>query len=74
MEQLLKFTDFLFFTAIALLLFKFYKWATKYNTYFNNRGIAYLKPIFFFGNTGKSFFMDPNEFVQSIYTKFPHEK
>lgn len=65
----------LLLTAFASLLYAFYKWATLYNDFFENRGIKYMKPNFFTGNAGDFFFnkITAIDHAHKLYQSFPGE-
>lgn len=58
------------------LVYVFYKWASANNEYFVGRKLKALKPVFLLGNTGGLFTKQyrPNEWMDSIYYKYPEEK
>lgn len=62
-------------SAVTLLAFAFYKWAISNNTYFEKRGVKYLKPAFFIGNSGPMFSSKYTaaEYAQTLYNAFPNE-
>ena len=62
----------LILTLVALAAYKFYKWATRNEDYFKQRGFAFVKPKFFFGNTASK--MELHELVTQLYNEFPEEK
>ena len=35
---------------IIFVIYLFYKWGTKYNNYFKDLGIPYMKPVFLLGS------------------------
>lgn len=63
----------LLLTAILLILFAFYKWATLNNGYFERRNIKYPKPTFLFGNLAGLFYKTAAEFAEETYNAFPDE-
>lgn len=69
------FAEFLLLTAIVLLTYAFYKWATVDNDYFAQRNIKFLKPKFLVGNTGGLFLnrFTAIEFSKNLYNAFPNE-
>lgn len=69
-------TMWIIFTLLLVVGFLIHKWATQHFNYFKDRGIAYGKPIVFFG-TGKDLMMvklSISEFVLKWYNDFPGEK
>lgn len=61
--------------VVLLIIYTFYKWATKNNDFFEKRNIKHLKPIFLVGNTG-GFLLNKYtapEFSLKIYKSFPNE-
>ena len=61
--------------AVAFLLW-IYQYITKNNDFFKKKGLAHLKPMFFFGNTAPMVFkqMELIDYVVDLYSKFPNEK
>lgn len=63
-------------TAIGLIIYSFYKWATQNNDFFKRKGITHFKPTFIVGNTADLFFQKVElfEFVRILYSAHPSEK
>lgn len=63
-------------TAIALIAYSFFKWATLNNDFFEKRGVRFLKPTFLLGSTWKFYTqqIDMFQFVNYLYRSFPNEK
>lgn len=66
----------LLLTAVSLIVYAFYKWATLSNDYFEQRNIKYLKPYFLMGNTGGALMnrYTPGEFSKMLFNAFPAER
>lgn len=62
-------------TALCLLSWAFYKWATANNRYFERRNVKYMKPTFFIGNSADiiSAKYTATEYTKKIYESFPDE-
>lgn len=65
----------LLFVAIFLLSYKFYKWGTLNNDFFERRNIKYLKPKFLIGSSGPTLLgkLTGVELAQKLYNAFPDE-
>lgn len=69
-------TELLIATGTAIIVYIFYKWATKNNNYFKANGLKYMKPTFLVGNFA-SFLVGwytGTGFSQMLYTQFPNER
>ncbi|XP_055309672.1 probable cytochrome P450 9f2 [Sitodiplosis mosellana] len=66
----------LLLSAILLIVYAFYKWATLNNDYFERQNLKYMKPTFLVGNTGGAFAnkYTPAEFLDMIFQAFPDER
>lgn len=69
------FVEWIVYSAITLIAYAFYKWATVNNDYFKRRGIKAKKPLFLLGNTGGVFLTRTTavEFAKKVYYEFPDE-
>lgn len=69
------FGELLLLTAITLVVYSFYKWATINDKFFERRNIKFIKPTFLVGNTGGLFLNKYTaiEFAKKLYNEFPDE-
>lgn len=70
------FSIILLFSAISLLGYAFYKWATLNNDYFLKKGVAFKKPTFLLGSSGKMMLrkLPIADYVKWQYNLFPDKK
>lgn len=64
-------------TAVGLLVYSFYAWATKHYRYFEAKGLKFLEPTFLLGNTGQLFLLNKYhfyDFMKMVYNQFSNEK
>lgn len=68
-------SELLFFVVIPLILYAFYKWATFYNDYFEQKNLKFIKPRFLVGSTGGIIAnkYTAAEFAEKMYNTFPDE-
>jgi hypothetical protein len=69
-------TKLLLVSIICVLIYWFYKWGTKNNNYFKERGIKFQAPAFLFGNNLAAFRRKSNvlDFLMKDYFEFPEER
>lgn len=70
------FSIILLLSAIALVAFAFFKWATLNNDYFLKKGVSFRKPAFLFGNATNILFkkLALVDYVNWHYNQFPDKK
>lgn len=69
------FLEILLVACISMVLFS-YKWLHRNDDFFKKRGIPYLRPTLFLGNTGKLTLgrCTMFELLQSTYQALPNER
>lgn len=66
----------LLITGFFALLYVIYKYVTKNNRFFANRGIPYAEPKLLFGSTREFFFekIQLTDYLQQLYDDMPNER